>query len=153
LDTKYDAVAGWRRSLKRQLSNGVIPSRDLASSTEDAKPRSEKSSPMISTLKFYRETDDRCLRNPRTRTLLDGEQTAGQLGDEERVENILRKSRNDHVRDPQHSLGLPARDRCSTLDGGCEQTASGWDGPRYGSSWASQPVRSSTTTKQTRPDF
>jgi hypothetical protein len=22
------------------------------------------------------------------------------------------------------------------LDGGCTQTASGWDGPRYGASWA-----------------
>jgi hypothetical protein len=69
--------------------------------------------------------DDGCLRNPRTRTLQAGEQTAGQLGDEERVEKISRKSRNDHERDPQHSVGLPARYRRSTLDGGCEQTTSG----------------------------
>jgi hypothetical protein len=59
------------------------------------------------------------------------------------VEKILRKSGNDHERDPLHSAGLSARYRRSTLNGGCEQTASGWDGPRYGASWASQPVRSS----------
>jgi hypothetical protein len=91
-------------------------------------------------------TDDGSLRNPRTRTLQAGEQTAGQLGDEEWVEEISRKSRDDHERDPQHYVGLPARYRRSTLDEGCEQTASGWDGPRYGASWASQPVRSSATT-------
>jgi hypothetical protein len=30
VETKYDAVAGWRRSLQRQLSNGVIPSREYS---------------------------------------------------------------------------------------------------------------------------
>jgi hypothetical protein len=25
-ETKYDVVAGWRRSIQRQLLNGVIPS-------------------------------------------------------------------------------------------------------------------------------
>jgi hypothetical protein len=30
VETKYDAVAGWRRSLQRQLSNGVIPSRECS---------------------------------------------------------------------------------------------------------------------------
>jgi hypothetical protein len=28
VETKYDAVAGWRLSLQRQLSNGVILSRE-----------------------------------------------------------------------------------------------------------------------------
>jgi hypothetical protein len=30
VETMYDAVAGWRRSLQRQLSNGVIPSRECS---------------------------------------------------------------------------------------------------------------------------
>jgi hypothetical protein len=29
-ETKYGAVAGWQRSLQRQLSNGVIPSREYS---------------------------------------------------------------------------------------------------------------------------
>jgi hypothetical protein len=89
----------------------------------------------------------------RTHTLQAGEQTAGKLGDEERVEKISRKSRNDHERGPLHSAGLPARYRRSTLDGVREQTESGWDGPKYGVSWASQPARSSTTTQHTLLDF
>jgi hypothetical protein len=108
-----------------------------ASSTIDADNRPKKSSAMISTLKalpLYRETDDGCLRNPRKHRIQAGEQTAGQLGDEERVENIARKSRNDHERDPLHSADLPARYRRSTLHGGCEQTSRGWDGLRCGAS-------------------
>jgi hypothetical protein len=30
VETKYDAVAGWRRSLQRQLSNGVNLSRECS---------------------------------------------------------------------------------------------------------------------------
>jgi predicted alpha/beta hydrolase len=30
IETKYGTVAGWRRSLQRQLSNGVIPSREYS---------------------------------------------------------------------------------------------------------------------------
>jgi hypothetical protein len=108
--------------------------------------RPEKSSAMKSTLKPYREMDDECPRNQRTHTRQAGEQTAGQLGDEERIEKISRKSRNDHGRGPRHSAGLSARYRSFMLDEGRGKTASDWDGPRYGVSWASQTARSSTTT-------
>jgi hypothetical protein len=30
VETKYDAVAGWRRSLQRLLYNGVVPSRECS---------------------------------------------------------------------------------------------------------------------------
>jgi hypothetical protein len=79
--------------------------------------------------------DDECLRNTRTQSLQAGERIAGQLGDEERVENISRKSCCDHERGPLHSTGRPANCRGSTLDQLCGQTASVWHGPRYGASW------------------